>query len=41
MIEFRDPDGLRLEIAAVDGLERIDSAQTDAMSRDRLAGLGA
>src|SRR5215469_2732021 len=40
MIEFRDPDGLRLEIAAVDGLERIDSAQTDRDVARSIGGFG-
>jgi glyoxalase family protein len=40
MIEFRDPDGLRLEIAAVDGLERIDSAQTDRDVAQSIGGFG-
>src|SRR5262249_36522042 len=39
-IGFCDPDGLRLEIAAVDGLERIDSAQTDRDVAQSIGGFG-
>jgi len=40
-IGFRDPDGLKLEIAAVDGLEPTDAAQSDRDVAASIGGFGA
>ena len=40
-IGFRDPDGLKLEIAAVDGLEPTDAARSDRDVAAAIGGLGA
>jgi glyoxalase family protein len=40
-IGFRDPDGLKLEIAAVDGLEPTDAARSDRDVAASIGGFGA
>src|SRR5215471_11980427 len=40
-IEFRDPDGLKLEIAAVDGLEPTHAARSDRDVAASIGGFGA